>query len=178
MIKLKVNPNALTKKFKIYLLFSILFISCITTYSVASIYSNNPNEEQIEDSLSTRWVDEYNIDGIYDLKARTQTINIKNISNLYFTSACDYSNSMEPSIISECILAYIAPENQQIIENIKIGDIIIFEQDEYLICHRIDGYYDTNNERAYWTKGDNNKERDEKPVFQNDIIGIVVGIFY
>lgn len=178
MIKLKINPNALTKKYKIIFIFLMFFTGCIASYSVASVYYNYPDEKKLENSHSNTWVDKKNINGVYDLKKRIQVINIKNTTNLHFTSACNYSHSMMPTIMSDSILVYIVPENPHVFENIKIGDIIIFKQDGDLICHRIDGYVQTTNERAYWTKGDNNKERDEKPIYEKDIVGIIVGIFY
>ena len=175
MVKIKINTAVFTTKYKIILLIVLICFVTLTTYSVAYVY--NSNLQYSNEIVYNKWISEKNVCGIYDFDDNTQIININNISNILFTTACNYSNSMSPTIRYDSLIAYIEPKEYEI-EKLKIGDIIIYEQGDISICHRIVDYVETNDERGYLTKGDNNTFKDNKIVHEDDIKGIVVGVFY
>lgn len=52
------------------------------------------------------------------------------------------------------------------------NQIIVFNKDDKIIVHRIVEIKNINNEKRYYTKGDNNKERDEGYITDEQIVGI------
>lgn len=84
------------------------------------------------------------------------------------------SGSMLPTLGEYANGIKIVPENP---EQIKIGDIISFQQGNIMIVHRVvDKGQDKN---GYWfvTKGDNNLQTDGK-VYWKDIKYVTVGLIY
>lgn len=59
-----------------------------------------------------------------------------------------------------------------IIEQIAIGDIVVFKQDNRLVAHRLISISNINNSKFLFTKGDSNLKRDE-PFSAESLIGIV-----
>ena len=57
-------------------------------------------------------------------------------------------------------------------QNIKEGDIIIFERDGLNIVHRVIDIKIINKEKRYYTKGDANPQMDEGYVKEKDIVGL------
>lgn len=97
-------------------------------------------------------------------------ININNISIGKFAN----TTSMSPLITEDSKGIVIEPKSEN---EIKKGDIIIYEQNSILIVHRvIETGYD--NEGWYCiTKGDNTQQADGKIRF-NQIKSILIGILY
>jgi signal peptidase len=56
---------------------------------------------------------------------------------------------------------------------LAVGDIIVFDNDGVNIVHRIDGIESINGGVRYYTKGDDNDERDLGFITKTDIVGIV-----
>ena len=56
---------------------------------------------------------------------------------------------------------------------LNIGDIIVFNKNNYIIVHRIVSIKNVNNEIRYFTKGDANKEIDKGYITNSQIKGIV-----
>ncbi len=56
-------------------------------------------------------------------------------------------------------------------EDLKVGDVIAFRQDDIIITHRIAEIVEENGEKRFITKGDNNNNRDIYPVYSNMIEG-------
>lgn len=73
------------------------------------------------------------------------------------------SGSMEPVYYRGDAIIY------EKTNNIKVGDIIVFEYDNKIITHRV---YNINNNKIE-TKGDNNESIDPNTITTNDILGIV-----
>lgn len=59
--------------------------------------------------------------------------------------------------------------------NIKINDIIEYKLDNIYVVHRVISITETNEGRKLITKGDNNNSNDKKPVFEDQVHGIIVG---
>jgi len=57
-------------------------------------------------------------------------------------------------------------------EQIKIGQVIIYNKDNLRIVHRVIDIKKVNGEIRYTTKGDANKQNDEGYITNNDIVGI------
>lgn len=61
------------------------------------------------------------------------------------------------------------------INNIKVGDILIFQSDKRIVSHRVIKKYKVNDEVKLLTKGDNNKQKDDIIIDNSNYIG--KGIF-
>lgn len=85
------------------------------------------------------------------------------------------TNSMDPVFDKESNTIEIVPETE---EDIRVGDIISFKDGNKVIIHRVaeKGY----DEKGiyFFTKGDNNKEKDKNKVRFSDVKGVVVGVIY
>ena len=80
------------------------------------------------------------------------------------------TNSMKPALrVGSVIITTNVPE-----EKIKIGDIITFERDGDNISHRIVDIKDTDAEKQYITKGDDNNVEDTDKITYADIEGTEV----
>ena len=82
------------------------------------------------------------------------------------------SESMEPTFYKDD-LAIVKSCN---IEDLKVGDIITFKQEDRIISHRISEMIAEKGEKQIITKGDNNKVVDTEPVDIQNIYGKVVWI--
>jgi len=61
-------------------------------------------------------------------------------------------------------------------EELEVGDIIAFMQGKTVITHRIlEIQTDANGKLLYYTKGDANNAPDQKPVMEDDLVGIYKG---
>jgi len=79
------------------------------------------------------------------------------------------SNSMYPAIKKgDAIIVRKLNEKEK--ENLKVGDIIAFNEDDFIITHRIIEIKDG----IYVTKGDNNNIEDTNRREKNDIVGIII----
>lgn len=79
------------------------------------------------------------------------------------------SNSMYPAIKKgDAIIVRKLTEEEK--ENLKVGDIIAFNEDDFIITHRIIDIKDG----IFITKGDNNNIEDTNRREKNDIVGIIV----
>lgn len=58
-------------------------------------------------------------------------------------------------------------------DNLKVGDVVVFQKDDVKIVHRLIEIKKINNEYRFYTKGDKNKEVDEGFIKQHDIVGVV-----
>ena len=79
------------------------------------------------------------------------------------------SESMEPTFYKDD-LAIVKSCN---VEELKVGDIITFKQDDRIISHRISEIVAEKGEKQIITKGDNNKVEDTEPVDTQNIYGKV-----
>ncbi len=61
------------------------------------------------------------------------------------------------------------------ISKVKINDIIEYRIDDVYVIHRVINIKKTNTGNIYYTKGDNNKSNDSKPVFEDQINGKFIG---
>ena len=105
-----------------------------------------------------------------------QVYNDKIIINIDGASIGRYAptGSMKPVLDSSANGIRIKPQSE---EDIHIGDIITFRQDNYLIIHRVIDI-GTDNEGIYFiTKGDNNDIIDGKIRFK-DIEYITIGVIW
>jgi len=57
-------------------------------------------------------------------------------------------------------------------DNLKVGDVVVFQKDDVKIVHRLIEIKKINNEFRFYTKGDKNKEVDEGFIKQHDIVGV------
>ena len=80
------------------------------------------------------------------------------------------SESMEPTFYKDD-LAVVKSSN---LEELKIGDIITFQQEDRVISHRIAEITEENGEEKLITKGDNNEVKDTEPVDIQNIYGKVI----
>lgn len=78
------------------------------------------------------------------------------------------SNSMKNSINKGDAVVFTKYTDQEL----KVGDIIIFNKNNINVIHRIINIEDVNNEIRYTTKGDNNNTKDLGYITDSDIIGI------
>ena len=70
-----------------------------------------------------------------------------------------------------CYLKPLLEEKK--IENVEVGDILVFQNSGRIITHRVLGIVDTPEGRIYKTKGDSNPTYDSFDVMEKDSIGIV-----
>lgn len=80
------------------------------------------------------------------------------------------TNSMEPTINVGDIIIVSGIEKS----NIKVDDIVTFEQEGKTITHRIVEVNKTDQGEKYVTKGDNNQVNDVEEITYEQIIGILV----
>lgn len=78
------------------------------------------------------------------------------------------SGSMSSTINKGDAVVFTKYKNQEI----KIGDIVLFQKNEKILVHRVIETEINNNEEIYYTKGDNNNTQDEGFITSSDIIGI------
>ena len=60
-----------------------------------------------------------------------------------------------------------------VVEDLKIGDILVHKHDGKVILHRIIKITNTGEFYIFNTKGDNNDNQDNWDIYENDVIGIV-----
>mgnify|MGYP002709221328 FL=1 len=82
------------------------------------------------------------------------------------------SDSMNPNINKGDIVIVKKIKSEQI-ENIEVGDILVFNMRNKVVVHRVQKINDNNNRISFITKGDNNIDVDNWVVNENDVIGIV-----
>ena len=58
--------------------------------------------------------------------------------------------------------------------DVKIGDIIEYQMEEYTVIHRVTEIYQEDGRIFFITKGDNNQSEDRLPVSENQLIGKVI----
>lgn len=83
------------------------------------------------------------------------------------------SNSMVPTFArgSTIILKKV---NDNILNNLTVGDIIAYQHDNKIVVHRITKIKQLNNNLIINTKGDNNESADDWDILPNDIRGQVI----
>lgn len=163
--------NKKMDKIKIFiysLIFLVGFLSClliIMAFGGAEMplglgYSNNNPE------APGNWVKTNQIN-VYD---NAIVIAIEGTSLSKYAS----TGSMKPVLDKDSNGIRIKPENA---EQIDIGDIVTFEQDNELIIHRV--IEKGKDEKGTWfiTKGDNNNVSDGKIYFQ-DIRYVTIGVLW
>lgn len=82
------------------------------------------------------------------------------------------SESMEPTFYKDD-LAVVKSGN---LEELKIGDIITFQQGDRVISHRIAEITKENGKETFITKGDNNEVEDTEPINIQNIYGKVIWV--
>ncbi len=80
------------------------------------------------------------------------------------------SDSMNPIFYRGDGIVY---ENIKYIENVEVGDVLVFMNSGRIITHRVIGIVDSPDGRVYKTKGDNNPSHDSFDVMEKDSIGVV-----
>jgi signal peptidase len=80
------------------------------------------------------------------------------------------SSSMSPSLKLNSLVIVKKPKT------LKIGDIISYKQNNKgpIITHRITDISFTHGQYFFYTKGDNNEEKDPQPISEKEIIGKVI----
>lgn len=82
------------------------------------------------------------------------------------------SDSMYPVIMKgDAVIVY----KKQKLEDLKVDDVIAFNNGGVVIIHRINQIESDGNKLYFYTKGDFNKDRDGFPVTENMILGKVLG---
>ena len=79
---------------------------------------------------------------------------------------------MSPSIY-KCDIINIKKLNKDELPDIKKGDILVYNQENRIIVHRVNKILKTNDEIVIRTKGDNNDSVDSWQVKEDQIIGII-----
>jgi signal peptidase I len=97
---------------------------------------------------------------------------IINVNNSKIISYSDVK-SMEPYVNENALSIILNPK----IQELEIGDVIIFRKNGILITHRIILIGNDNSGRYFLTQGDNNEISDGKIRFEQ-IEGVVAGILY
>ena len=77
------------------------------------------------------------------------------------------SNSMAPNINKGDAVVYKKVD----IDDIKVGDVLVFKYDGKVIVHRIIDIEEHNKNIVFYTKGDNNENEDGWPIKEDMIIG-------
>ena len=175
-MKIKINKKPLEFKWRILLGFLISLCIVLSTFAVTTAFFINVKMAEIDKHVSPgTWIAKYEMYGMYDIHNDIYTITFLNVENksFYLTSTSNKSNSMSPWSSPDCVLLVMKP-NTTDLKNLKAGDIIVFNQDDKLIVHRI---IHVNEDDTFTTKGDNNIVVDDL-VHYDDIVGIVVGVFY
>lgn len=80
------------------------------------------------------------------------------------------SESMEPTFYKDDLAIVKSCD----VEELKIGDIITFQQEDRIISHRILDITRKKGEKTFITKGDHNEVEDPEPVDTQNIYGKVV----
>ncbi|NLC47835.1 MAG: signal peptidase I [Tenericutes bacterium] len=80
------------------------------------------------------------------------------------------SNSMHP-IIDVGDVVIVEKLNKEELNLLEVGDLLVFKHDNLVIIHRIVNILKVNEEKYYYTKGDNNKTQDGYPIKETDVIG-------
>lgn len=80
------------------------------------------------------------------------------------------SESMEPTFYKDDLAIVKSCD----VEELKIGDIITFQQEDRIISHRILDITRKKGEKTFITKGDHNEVEDTEPVDTQNIYGKVV----
>lgn len=82
------------------------------------------------------------------------------------------SNSMKPKIAKGDVVL-VERLNDKEKKELKVGDILIFKNQNKIISHRIYNIIERNNERYYVTKGDYNEKPDAGATDNKNVIGVV-----
>lgn len=82
------------------------------------------------------------------------------------------SNSMKPKIVKGDVVL-VERLNDKEKKELKIGDILIFKNQNKIISHRIYNIIERNNDRYYITKGDANEKPDAGATETKNVIGVV-----
>lgn len=80
------------------------------------------------------------------------------------------SNSMSPAINKGDVIVVEKLKNNEL-ELIEVGDILVFQDGNRVIIHRVVNVLKINNEFFYYTKGDNNETQDPYPIDGTNVIG-------
>jgi signal peptidase I len=82
------------------------------------------------------------------------------------------SNSMVPTF-SRGDAVIVQKIKTSEIENIEVGDIIVYYHDQKMIVHRVVSIKKTNGGLVFNTKGDNNEDKDNWDITESNIKGVV-----
>lgn len=82
------------------------------------------------------------------------------------------SGSMSPKIEKGDIIILKSVKNFEI-DKLKKGDVLVYNQDNKIIVHRIVKIFKVNNKKKFITKGDHNDTKDSWIVKEEDVIGVV-----
>lgn len=82
------------------------------------------------------------------------------------------SGSMEPKIkIDDLVLSKEVSE-----DNLKVNDVIVFNDNNKIVTHRIIEITEENNIKKYTTKGDANNTKDNNDITYKDILGKKIAV--
>jgi signal peptidase len=82
------------------------------------------------------------------------------------------SNSMVPTF-SRGDAVIVQKIKTSEIENIEVGDIIVYYHDQKMIVHRVVSIKNANGGLVFNTKGDNNEDKDNWDITESNIKGVV-----
>jgi len=88
-----------------------------------------------------------------------------------YTPIAIVSDSMKPSF-SRGDAVVVKKITASDIDNLKVGDVIEYAYNNYIIFHRIIAIYDINGSKYIKTKGDNNSDPDFEYITEDQILGI------
>lgn len=98
-------------------------------------------------------------------------INLLSSGNFKYTMLAIGSESMTPTVCKGDAIIYKKIDKKKLP---KIGDILVFKKEKKIVVHRIIEIVElSNNEKIYYTKGDNNEAPDGYPIEINEILGTV-----
>lgn len=82
------------------------------------------------------------------------------------------TGSMEPKINIGDVVIVEKMEDEEI-NSLKVNDVIAYQSDDAIICHRIVSIVNDGNDNLYETKGDANDDSDQFLVKKSQIVGVV-----
>jgi signal peptidase I len=150
------------------LIIAFVFVLGILISNILNPISDLPFGTSAELDSPSNWLEEGDIE-VYNNKI------ILDVKDTRFVSIAN-TNSMEPILDNGANAIEILPED---INQINIGDIISFKlKSGETYIHRVVSKGKDEKGIYFITKGDNNPKIDPIIVRENQILGVVIGIFY
>jgi signal peptidase I len=148
---------------KIFYFFIILFLIILSTLTYSIL-----NETIFSEKLTSN---DYIKDNQIEIQDDKIIIHVKDASLAYYAA----THSMDPILNSNANGIEIIPKTEQ---DIKIGDIVAYQDSNDLIVHRVIEISKDNQGTYYTLKGDNNTLQDPTKVRFSQIKYKLIGVLY